>query len=147
MIGIILRVFCIFLISFEILAPASSASASAVAADKIYSVCDIQDNSISNSDQAITIRAAVGRSFHLGVVLTDNRCVGKVVKVIFPIPDPKGVQEKFRFLYASNGAAPADIYFICDCSGHVNFKHRIPELDIDDAIINKSDKLEKLPGG
>lgn len=133
------------------LALVGMAAALAAPADKIYSVCEIRASDetgsvVANSlaDKKIVIRGRLGSSYHFGVILTDDRCINNFVRIIFPVPDPKGVYQNFKFLRTQNQTTAVK-YFMCECSGRVSFKYNIAELDVDGSVINEIEVPEKLP--
>ena len=107
---------------------------------KVYSVCEVRARGALSlralGGRRITLRGEIGKSYHFGVILTDDHCEGELVRVILPVPDPEGVYLKFRFLETRNRTDnPESGDFFCDCSGRVKFQHGIPEMVVDDAVI------------
>lgn len=139
------RTLLVSTIVLEALTLAEGNPAFAAPAGKVYSVCEVWARHASNShiyentvDQEITIRAEVGKTRHLGMFLTDDHCDTKIVRIIFPVPDPKNIYYRsFRMFEANQPAIAKDDHFICDCSGRINFKYYFPILEIDDAIVTK----------
>jgi hypothetical protein len=111
--------------------------ASAAPATKIYSVCELRANAAPVVRKRITVRGDVGHSFHFGVTLSDARCAGEIVTIRFPAPDPKGIQQKFHYLW--DGTASGGEDFTCDCSGRITYsKYNISVLEIDNAVLNST---------
>jgi hypothetical protein len=133
------------IIVLEALTLAEGNPAFAAPAGKVYSVCEVWARHALNShipknivDEEITIRAEVGRTHHLGMFLTDDHCDTKIVRIIFPVPDPKNIYYRsFRMFEANQPAIAKDDHFMCDCSGRINFKYYFPILKIDDAVVTK----------
>lgn len=127
-----------------LLSAETACAAPIVARDNAYSVCDVRItrgeptiNGKSISNNLITIHADVGKSYHFGAILTDGRCDAKLVRIIFPVPDPKDIGRDFRFLddRSRNGSVSASVN--CYCTGRIHVENDILELDIDSAVLDR----------
>ena len=104
-----------------------AAKTSAEPIGRVYSVCELGDSdtpasskSVGGVNRSVHVIGDVGRTFHSGVILVDNSCPYRRVRIIFPSPDTGNVQEKFRFLYDAGGTS-GSFHYRCDCVGRIRF--------------------------
>jgi hypothetical protein len=84
----------------------------------------------------VTIKANIARSYHFGPILVDKRCVGKMVRIVFRMPDENDNGRKFRFLY-SDFSGLVDTEHYCECSGELHLRAGVISLEIDSAEVSK----------
>ena len=127
----------LILVSAQATSPAYGRKPLPVDAKPFYGVCDIRSSrelSKVGATRQISVRGRLGRSYHFGVILTDDRCPGSLIRVITPVPDPSGLSTEFRFLDAQghiDGSAN------CKCSGRLSYQNAVPELYVSNAVIER----------